>query len=140
MAAKSIAPAAPASVKVALGEVLFPTITVVEDRALRVDQAWFEGDGRGYVREFIVREGERFCTACNEVHDLIAFPTFSVPRQNGETRGNVCRPAIRARRAAAAKAKAEADAKAARVARAKKAAAASAKVRSAKAAARRAAK
>lgn len=117
--------------KVAKNVPLFPSITVVGTRALEAEQAWYQGEGRGYVREFIVREGERFCVACNTTHDLTAFPTFSVPRQNGETRSNVCRTATRASRE-------ERKAKAVRVARAKKAAAASAKVRAAKAAARKA--
>lgn len=118
--------------KVAANVALFPTVTVVGTRALEAQQEWYQGEGRGYVREFIVREGEKFCTACNEAHDLTAFPTFSVPRQNGETRGNVCRTVVKARREAA-------KAQAFRTARAKKAAAASAKVRAAKAAARKAA-
>lgn len=129
-----------AAAKAARNVALFPAITVVGTRALEADQAWYEGEGRGYVREFIVKDGERYCLACDEVHDLTAFPTFSVPRQNGETRGNVCRVAIRERREGAAEARKEAEAKAARVARAKKAAAASAKVRAAKAVAKAAAK
>jgi hypothetical protein len=145
--AKSVAPGQPASVKVAAGETLFPIITVVADRAIRADQEWYEGDGRGYVREFIVRDGYRFCEACNTTHEITDFPTFSVPRANGETRGRVCRTAIKARRAAKAAPVVTSrrvvqvvdTAKAMRVARAKKAAAASAVVRSAKAAAKRAA-
>lgn len=116
--------------KVATGTELFPTITVVGTRALEAEQAWFQGEGRGYTREFIKTQGVRYCEACDETHDLNAFPTFSVPRQNGETRGRVCRTQVKAAR----KANAE---KAARVARAKKAAAASAVARSAKAAARK---
>lgn len=146
--AKSLAPGASFATKVAAGETLFPLITVVADRAVRADQEWFEGDGRGYTREFIAREGEKFCTACNEYHEITAFPTFSVPRADGRTRGDVCREVVRARRTAAKAPKvtsvrvpqwsAEEAAKAMRVARARKAAAASAKVRSAKAAAKRA--
>lgn len=110
--------------KVAANVALFPAITVVGTRALEAEQSWFQGEGRGYVREFIVREGERFCVACNTTHDLKAFPTFSVPRQNGQTRGNVCRPQVRKARAAnALKAKRQASAAKARAAKAAKRAA-----------------
>lgn len=140
MNAKSVAPAAAPSVKIALGETLFPTITVVADRHLRADQEWFEGDGRGYTREFIPTEGVRYCEACHTTHDLKAFPTFSVPRANGETRGRVCRKARNAARTAAKVVgpTVEEHAEAIRINRAKKAAAASAIVRAAKAAARKA--
>ena len=134
-----------AAAKVTANVALFPAITVVGTRALEADQAWFQGEGRGYVREFIVREGQRYCEACNTTHDLTAFPTFSVPRANGETRVRVCRASRRAAKVApkvtsvrVAQWTAEGAAKAMRVARAKKAAAASAKVRAAKAAARKA--
>jgi hypothetical protein len=82
---------------------LRPLNTVVGTRVLRPEQAWFEGHGRGYIREFVPVEGRQFCTACNEHHDLKAFPTFSVPRADGRTRSNVCRAKVRAQRVANAK-------------------------------------
>jgi hypothetical protein len=82
---------------------LRPLNTSVGSRVLRPTQAWFEGHGRGYVREFVPVEGTAFCTGCGEAHDLKAFPTFSVPRSDGRTRGTVCRAQVRAQRVAAAK-------------------------------------
>lgn len=79
---------------------LRPLNTVVGSRVLRPEQAWFEGHGRGYIREFVPVEGTAHCTACDERHDLKAFPTYSVPRANGATRGTVCRAKVRETRAA----------------------------------------
>lgn len=111
--------------KITAGLPLFPAITVVGTRALEAHQDWYQGEGRGYVREFIVRTGDRFCEACNTTHELTAFPTFSVPRANGETRGRVCRVQVRkARKAAAVRRARQASAAKARAAKAAKKAAA----------------
>jgi hypothetical protein len=100
------------------------TVTVetpVGTRTIREDQRWWEGNGRGHVREFIPTEDTKVCARDGEEHPVTAFPTFTVPRQDGRTRGDNCRDCtaeIRAenkvkarRRAAAAKARAAKAAK-----------------------------
>lgn len=99
------------------GQPRTPVETVVGTRALALEagQRWYEGEGRGYTREFIPADETQVCDRCQDELELTAFPTFSVPRKDGRTRGNTCRPCVAERRAEdkAAKARSEKARKAA---------------------------
>lgn len=77
--------------------------TPVGVRTLPQGKEWWEGTGRGHVREFIPTDGEMECRSCHESLPLTSFPTFSVPRKDGRTRSDECRGCRGERRIAAAK-------------------------------------
>lgn len=68
--------------------------TPVGPRVLAEGQPWWKGNGRGHIREFIPTEGEQVCARDGESHPETAFPTFTVPRKDGRTRGTICRDCV----------------------------------------------
>lgn len=69
------------------------TETAVGTRMIAVEagQRWWEGEGRGYTREFNLADDTRTCAACAETMSIRSFPTLMVPRADGERRGDTCR-------------------------------------------------
>lgn len=84
--------------------------TPVGTRLIKPTQRWWEGEGRGHVREFITNDGKAVCATCGDRLPEQAFPTLTVPRQDGRTRGRDCRDCVKARRDAATKKRKRAEA------------------------------
>lgn len=92
-----------------------PAVVTIETpvglRNLPEGHDWWRGNGRGHTRDFIAADGEQECRSCHDDLPLTSFPTLTVPRKDGRTRGTECRACRKVRKEKAAKAAARAAAR-----------------------------